>query len=193
MSYRYERYRERPRSSLRRWIIALTVLIWVVLIALVLLHFVARPAVTRYVQDRIAQRLPVQPQEGTLPAQGELTPSDLPPGSFAIRESDANQWLVDHRHELQGVDDVRLRFLPGEAQADLTVGGLTSTAYGGVQVVNGRVIITNPRLDSPLGLFVDVRPFATLIENRLNQDLATLGRTVSSVTIEQGQLVIAME
>ena len=193
MSYRYERYRERPRSSLRRWVIALTILVWLVLIALLLVRFVARPAVTRYVEDRVAQRLPARDAVGTLPAPGQISPAPAEPGSFTIRESDANQWLVEHRHELQGVDDVRLRFLPGEVQADVTIGGVTSTAHAGVQVVDGKVVATNPRLDPPLGLFVDVTPFATLIENRLNQDLATIGRTVTGISIEQGELVISIE
>lgn len=193
MRYRYERYRERPRSSLRRWVIALTILVWLVLIGLLLVRFVARPAFTRYVEDRVAQQLPAQDGVGTLPVPGDSSPAPAEPGSFTIRESDANQWLVEHRHELQGVDDVRLRFLPGEVQADVTIGGVTSTAHAGVEVVDGKVVATNPRLDPPLGLFVDVTPFATLIENRLNQDLATIGRTVTGISIEQGQLVISIE
>jgi hypothetical protein len=193
MSYRYERYRERPRSSFRRWIAVLTILVWLILIGLLLVRFVARPAFTRYVEDRVAQRLPAQDGVGTLPVPGDSSPAPAEPGSFTIRESDANQWLVEHRHELQGVDDVRLRFLPGEVQADVTIGGVTSTAHAGVEVVDGKVVATNPRLDPPLGLFVDVTPFATLIENRLNQDLATIGRTVTGISIEQGQLVISIE
>jgi hypothetical protein len=62
-----------------------------------------------------------------------------------------------------------------------------------VDVVNGEVVVTNPRLDWPLGAIVDVQPFATLIQERLNQDLASVGRTVTGVTIEQGQIVISVE
>jgi hypothetical protein len=100
---------------------------------------------------------------------------------------------VEHRQELQGVVDVRLRFLPGEVQADVTVGGVSSTAYAGVEVVNGKIVVTNPRLDWPLAAVVDVQPFATLIQDRLNQDLAGLGRTVTGATIEAGQVVITLE
>jgi hypothetical protein len=190
MSYQYERYRERPRSSLRRWVIGLTILIWLVLIALVLARFVVRPALTRLFEDRIAQTI----QDGALPGvSGELVPTDIQPGSFSIRTEDANLWLSEHRQEFEGVDDVRLRFLPGEAQADLTIGGVSSTAHAGVEVVNGQVVITNPRLDWPLGAVVDVQPFATLIQDRLNQDLASLGRTVTGATIEQDQMVITIE
>ena len=190
MSYRYERYREGPRSSpLRRWVIGLTVLVWLLLLGLLLLRFVVRPLVTDYVQERVAERIPVQ--RPPAPDDGAPGPVAGDPGSFTITEADANQWLADHRGELQGVDDVRLHFVPGEVQADVTIAGLTSTARSGVQVVGGQIVATNPQLDPPLGLFVDIQPFATLIQNRLNSDLATTGVTVTGVRIESGQLVIA--
>jgi hypothetical protein len=191
MSRSYERYRERPRSPLRRWVTALTILVWIILIVLLLARFVARPALTRFVQDRIAQ---VSGQTGVTPELPDtILPSDIPAGSFTIRESDANQWLVEHRQELEGVEDVRLRFLPGEAQADVTIGGVSSTAHASVEVVDGKVVVTNPRLDWPLGAVVDVQPFAALIQERLNTDLATTGRTVTGATIESGQIVISIE
>jgi hypothetical protein len=175
MSYRYERYRERPRrSAARRWIVALTAIVWILLSGLLLTRFVARPLVTRYVEERIAQQLPVQQPVAPLPGPGAVAPPVGEPDSFTISEVDANQWFVDHRHELQGVDAVRLRFLPGQAQAELTIGGVTSTARAGVQVVNGQVVIADAALDPPLGLIVDVQPFATLIQERLNRDLATV-------------------
>lgn len=191
MSRSYERYRERPRSSVRRWVTALTILVWIILIVLLLARFVARPAITRFVQDRIAQ---VSGQAGGTPAIPDtILPGDIPAGSFSIRESDANQWLAEHRQELEGVEDVRLRFLPGEAQADVTIGGVSSTAYAGVEVVNGQVVVTNPRLDWPLGAVVDIQPFADLIQERLNTDLASLQRTVTGATIKSGQIVITIE
>ena len=197
MSYRYERYErydERSRRSpYRRWLIALVVLVWVLLLGLLLARFVARPFLTRVVEQRVEDRIAVlrpaeiRPEVGTqVPAAGEAS-------SLIITETAANQWIADHRGEFQGLDDVRIRFDPGEAQADLTVGGITSTARGGVQVTNGQVAITNPRLDPPLSLIVDVAPFAALIQERINSDLASLGRTVTSVTIQEGQVQITVE
>lgn len=187
MSYQYERYRERPRSSgLRRLVVGLTILVWTLLIGIVLVRFVARPLLTGYIQERLAQMMPAGNVSDTLP-------SGLPPGDFAISEADANQWLAQNREQFQGVDDVRLRFLPGQAEASLTMSGVTSTARGGVEVVNGQVLITDPTLDPPLGLFVDVEPFARLLQDRLNQDLAAIGQTVTGVRVEQGQLLIEVQ
>ena len=191
MSYRYERYRERPRRG-RGWLSALTALVWLVLIGLLLARFVARPLITDMVEGRIAQRITVPGSDGVAPAPEQPAPQAAEPASFTVTEVDANQWVEDHRSELQGVDSVRFRFVPGQVQADLNVAGVTSTAYAGIAVDNGRVVAVDPRLDPPLGLVVDVQPFVTLIENRLNSDLATTGRTVTGAEIQQGQIVITI-
>lgn len=191
MSYRYERYRERPRRG-RGWITALTVLVWLLLIGLLLARFVARPLITDLVEGRIAQRIAVpRPDEGTPPAE-QVAPQSAEPGSFTVTEADANRWVDEHRSELQGVEALRFRFVPGEVLADLTIAGVTSTARSGIAVQDARVVAVNPRLDPPLGLVVDVQPFAALIEKRLNSDLATTGRTVTGVEIQQGQIVISI-
>src|SRR3712207_2233222 len=110
MSYRYERYRERPRQSpLRRFLVGLTILVWIILAVLLLARFVARPVITNLVEQRFAERIPILRQPpadpgvgdgGTLPAPSEPAANAPEPGSFTISEADANQWIVDHRHEL---------------------------------------------------------------------------------------------
>jgi len=188
MSYQYERYRERPRSSgLRRMVVGLTILVWALLIGIVLVRFVARPLLTGYLQERLSQMLPA----GASP--GNVLPAGLPSGNFSISEADANQWLAQNREQFQGVDDIRLRFFPGQTEASLTMSGVTSTARAGVMVVNGQVVITDPVLDPPLGLIVDVEPFARLLQDQLNRDLATVGQTVTGIRVEQGQLLIEVQ
>ena len=172
---------------------ALTILIWIVLIGVLLVRFVARPLITNTVRERLAESGPAIRPEDVDPGPGNVVPESIQPGSFTISAADANQWIADHRGELQGVDDVRLRFVPGEVQADVTAYGMTSTARAGATVVNGQVVVTNPTLDAPLSMFIDAQPFATLIQDRLNNDLASVGRTVTGVAIEEGQLVITVE
>ena len=191
---RYERYDRRPRwSPFRRWLTALTVMVWILVLGLLLAHFVARPLLTTVAKQRFARRLPAIRPAVIPPEAGEAAPIPAEPGSFVIAEGDANQWLENNRQALRGVDDIRLRFTPGEVQADLTVGGVTSTARAGVQAADGRVEVVNPRLDPPLGLIVDVAPFAALVQERLNTDIAETGHTVTGVTVEQGQVIITIE
>lgn len=198
MSYRYEQYRERPRW--RGLLATLVILVWVILIALLLIRFVARPLLTNIGLDRIAERIDIPGSQADAPAAGgsvqlpdNVLPGSVQPGSFAVTDADANQWLTEHRAELQGIDDVQMRFIPGEVQADVTVSGVTSTARAGVTVENGQIVVTNARLDPPLGLILDVQPFANLLQQRLNSDLATTGQQVTGVTIEQGRLNITIQ
>ena len=197
MSYPYERYEQYdeqpPRSAWRRWIIALTILVWLLLLGLLLVYFVVRPRLTRVVEQRIEDRIAVVQPTATEPELGTQVPTASEAQVLTITEAGANQWVAGHRDEFQGVDDVRVRFIPGEGQADLTVGGVTSTARGGARVVNGQIEITNARIDPPLGLFVDVNRVAILLQERLNSELAALGYTVTDVAIQQGQIQITVE
>ena len=196
MSYRYERYRERPRRR-RVWLASLVLLVWLLLLALLAIRFVGRPLVTNFIGDRLAQRMRLAPQDSpSAPgASGDAAtlPDEIPGGTITLTEEASNQWIAEHRKELKGIDDVRLRFVPGEAQADVSALGITSTARAGVEVVDGQVRVVNPRLDMPLGALVDVKPFADLLEQRLNADLKTTGRTITGATIEQGQIQLAVE
>lgn len=191
MSYRYERYNVRPRR--RSWLVTLVLLVWIVLLGLLAVRFLARPLLTSIIQERIAQRIRLPITDGRQSPNGNAA---LLPGSAdsaTITEDQANQWVESHRQELKGVDDVRLHFIPNEVQADVTIGGVTSTAHAGIEVSNGQVVIADPRLDAPLGLIVDAQPFADLLQQRLNSELATTGRKITGVTIGQGQIQIAVE
>src|SRR4051794_27817981 len=190
MSYRYDEYSGRPRRSpLRGWIVGLTILVWILLLGLLAPRFVVRPMVSNMLEQRVAERVEVTPQLGA----AQQAPAALAPESFTIREADANQWIAQHRDELKGVDDVRLRFVPGEAQADITVGSFTSTAYAGMRVENGRLVMTNPRIDLPLGAVLDPQSVANVIQNSLNSELASSGQKLTAGTIEQGQIVVTLE
>jgi hypothetical protein len=192
MSYRYERYDERPRRG-RRGLVTLIVLVWIIFIGLLLIRFAARPLVTNFIESRLAERIRI-PGATNTPTVGSV--AELPSNSgtsVKITEDMANQWLEGHRQELKDVDDLRLHFVPGEVQADVTIAGVTSTAHGGLQVQAGKVVVTNARLDPPLGLVVDVSQFVHLVEQRLNRDLETTGRTITAVTIGQGQIQITAD
>ena len=192
MSYRYERYDERPRRG-RRGLVTLVVLVWIIFIGLLLVRFVARPLVTNFIESRLAERIRIHGANDTPPVEGVAEQPSTGGTSVKITEDMANQWLEGHRQELKGVDDLRLHFVPGEVQADVTVAGVTSTAHAGLEVQDGKVVVTNARLDPPLGLVVDVSQFVGLIEQRLNRDLGTTGRTVTAVTIGQGQIQITAD
>jgi hypothetical protein len=121
MSYQYrqyERYNERPRRSpLRCLFVSLTILVWVVLLGVLLLRFVVRPMITNMIEQRVAESVEVaRPQSDVVvPVPGSGLLPTLPVGSFSVSDADANAWLAAHRDQLQGIDDVRLRFAGNEA------------------------------------------------------------------------------
>ena len=192
MSYRLESPTQRRSGGGRCLLTGLVVLVFIVLGALLVLRYVVRPIVTNAIQERIAQQLPQLPNVAELPLP-EIAPGDVPPGSFSIGEADANAWLQEHRSEFGSIDDLRMRFTPEGVAADLTVGGFTSTATASLVVQDGKIVAVNPRLGQPLSQVVDITPFVTLLQDRFNADLATLGRRVTGISTEGGSLTITLE
>lgn len=193
MSHPYERYNERPRrSSFRCLIVSVTIMVWVVLLGLLAARFIVRPMISKAVEQRVAQQVEVSPNSVGTPQEGNIS-GNVPAGSYTITDVEANRWIAEHRSELKGVDDVRLRFVNDEVQADVTVQGVSSTAHAGVQIIDGKLVVTNPKIDWPLGALVDPKPFAALLQERFNQDLASSERRVTSVTITTGKATINME
>ena len=86
-----------------------------------------------------------------------------------------------------------MRFVPDKVQADLRALGTTSTARMGLAVQNGRIIAVNPRLDGPLGQVIALGDLTSSLERQLNDQLATQGRRVTDVRVNQGELVITIE
>lgn len=200
MSYRYERYRERPRSAARSWLIFLTVAVWALVLGCLALRFVVRPQLTDYVKRQVAQAIdPQLPAEldpnaalreslEQLPVSGVVTPGEL-----VVSEEQANSYIDDYRARLQGIDDIRVRFTPGEVQADVTVQGFTGTARVQPVVQDGRIVATNAQLDQPLGSFLSIDELLSALQDRLNSELNAQNRRITDVRIEQGQAIVIVE
>lgn len=200
MSYRYERYRERPRSAARGWLIFLTVVVWLLVLGCLALRFIVRPQLTDYVNRQVAQAInPDLPADidpnAALQESLDQLPIDvaIPPGELVVSEEQANLYIDDYRQRLQGIDDIRVRFTPGEVQADVTVRGITGTARVQPVVQDGRIVALNPRLDQPLGSILSVDELLGALQERLNSELNTQNRRITDVRVEQGQAVVIVE
>ncbi|GAC1540041.1 MAG: hypothetical protein NVS2B7_12050 [Herpetosiphon sp.] len=195
MRYPYERYEVRPRRSGGRCLlIGLIALVWLVLGGVLLVRYVSRTFLTNAVSRRFAQQLPMAQLPSAQPQRLQQLPA-LPAGTdqLVITEDAANRWLQEHRDQYAGFDNVTLHFMPGVATADVTIRGLTGRLRSGVALQNGRIVAVDPQLSPPLNVLIDIRPFAQLVENRLNQDLASLNRTVKDVRVDEGRLTILMQ
>jgi hypothetical protein len=199
MSYRYERHYQRRRRG-RGCLIALVALVWIVLLGVLAYRYWVRPQISQYIGQRIAEQLgengPGQAGQQAQPgAQLPLSTAiaALPSGELRITEAQANAYLAEHADALRPIDTARVRFVPGEIQADLGAYGTTSTARVELAVQNGRIIAVDPQLDGPLSQAIALPDLTTSLEQRLNNQLAAQGRRVTDVRVEQGALIITIE
>lgn len=200
MSYRYERYREQPRSSARSCLIALVVLVWVLVLGCLAVRYFVRPWLTDFVNGSIARAIDPALPSGLDPNEAlrrglEQVPIPIavPPGELAVTEAQANAFLSEYRTRLSNVDDVRVRFVPGEVQAIVTVQGLSGTARIVPTVRDGRIVAERASLDQPLGSLLDINDLLGALQDRINSELNTQGRRVVDVRIEDGVAVVVLE
>ena len=198
MSYRQERYYQRRRRG-NGCLIWLVVLVWVLLIAVLAYRFWLRPQVSQYIGQQIGSQLrePAAGQANQQIEQGAAAAlptavAALPSGELRVSEAQANEYLAS-RGKFGPVESTTVRFVPDEVQADLRALGTTSTARMGLAVQNGRIIAVNPRLDGPLGQVIALDELTRSLERQINDQLATQGRRVTDVRVNQGELVITIE
>lgn len=200
MSYQYERYPEQPRNRVRSRLIAITVVVWLLVLGCLAIRFFVRPMLTDYVNRQVAQtinpNLPtsIDPNDA-LRESLQQVPLDvgIPVGEYEITEQQANDYLFAYRQRLQGIDNVRVRFVPGEVQANVTVQGLTATAYAQPTVRDGRIVAVNQRLGQPLGSILSIDELLGALEDRMNAELTKQGRRVTGIRVEQGITVVTVE
>lgn len=200
MSYRYERYQERPRSRLKGWMVALAVLIWVFVLGCGAVRFLLRPALTDYVNRQIAVSIdpdiPVDINPGQALQQSLQQvplPDEIPVGTLTVNEDQANSYLARYREDLAEIDDIRVRLVPGEVQAQVTMRGFSGVARTEPTAQAGRLIATNTALSQPLSSFISIDPLMQALLDRINDEVAAQGRSITAIQIEQGAAVITIE
>jgi hypothetical protein len=192
MSYRNERYYGRRRRNRNGCLLALVIVVWVALIAVLAYRFWLRPQVSQYVGGQIGGQLN-QPVEQGAASSLPTAIAALPTGELRITEAQANDYLASRASSLKPLDSVTVRFVPDEVQANLKALGTTSTATLGLAVQNNRIIAVNPQLEGPLGQFIALPELTRSLEKQLNDQLALQGRKITAVRVEQGAIVINVE
>lgn len=200
MSYRYEQYRERPRSRGRGCLVGLTVLVWLLVLGFFGLRYFVRPSLTNYVNRQVVESINPQVSPDADPGDAlrdslQQVPIDIdvPPGELRVTDAQANSYLATYRERLTGIDDLRIHFVPDEVQAVITVRGVSSTAHARPVVRNGQIVATDQRLDPPLGLFLSMDDLLNAFQERINAEIAAQGRTVTGISVDEGFAVITIE
>lgn len=197
--YRTQPPRKKKSGGCLRWLV---LLIWLVLMLVLGYQYFWRSQVSQQLGQQIVEKIAPTSTGGSAQSPGQagevggVLPTviaALPAGELRITEHEANEYLKANAADLQPAERVQVRFVPGELQADVVAFGLTSTAYTGLAIQDGRVVTVNARLDGPLGAFVDVTSLTQPLEQQLNAQLAAQGKRVTNVRIEQGALVFTVE
>jgi hypothetical protein len=199
MSYRYERRRPERRRPRRGCLVWLVALVWIVLLGVLAYRYWVRPQVSQYIGSQIGQQLRSQVggqvgeqiQQGAQDALPTVVAA-LPSGELHISEAEANQYFASHAADLRPIESVKVRFVPGEVQADIRAVGTVSTARMGLAVQDGRIIALNPRIDGPLDQVVSLPDLTKALEQQFNDLLAAQGRHATDVRVEQGELVVTI-
>jgi hypothetical protein len=200
MSSRYERRREPRRRNRNGCLVLLVALVWIILLAVVGYRYWLRPQISEYVGRQIAEQVGApgagQAQQQIEQGAAQALPTALaalPSGDLRVSEEQANAYLAERAGSLRPIDSATVRFVPDEVQVDLQAAGISSTAYMGLAVQNGRIIAVEPRLDGPLGQFIALPDLVRALEQQFNGQLAAQGRRVTNARVEQGALVITIE
>ncbi|GAB4206336.1 MAG: hypothetical protein OHK0022_33310 [Roseiflexaceae bacterium] len=195
MSYR-SRQRPRERSG-RGCLVTLVVLVWLVVLGGLAYRFLIQPQISQLIGDQIGSQIAAPPvgeqiERGASQALPTVVAA-LPSGELRISEADANSYLEANRDSFQPLESVRVRFVPGQVQADLSAMGLTSTASMGLTAQDGRIAVRDASINGLLGQVISAQDLAASLERQLNTQLSAQGRTVTEVRIGQGEIVVVID
>jgi hypothetical protein len=196
MSHHYERRRSERRRSRRGCLTWVVVLVWIIFLGLLAYRYWLRPQISQYIGSQIGGQLRSQIggqiQQGAQDALPTVVAA-LPSGELHISEADANQYFASHAADLRPIESVKVRFVPGEVQADVGAIGTVSTARMGLAVQDGRIVALNPLIDGPLEHVVSLPDLTKALEQQFNDLLSAQGRRATDVRVEQGELVVTIE
>ncbi|NTW03620.1 MAG: hypothetical protein HGA19_20495 [Oscillochloris sp.] len=195
MSQRPDRFASRSRPKRRRSCLGQIAILGVALLVIVAVYAVLlRPTLSTMIGAQISARLGPTIVAGAAAVSESATlpgvVSALPSGKVVVDQKEANTFLTDHQDDYGPIEQMSVRFVDGEAVADLSAMGVSGVARSGLTAVNGRVALVDPQIDGTLGLAVSSSELLTPLVDRLNAELESQGKYLESIQIEAGQIVI---
>jgi glucose/arabinose dehydrogenase len=183
---------------------ALLAIVFVAALCALVYAFALRPAVSRAVGEQISggPAPTMMPQQPNPPADIGAAVEEqadaalpgavaaLPPGELVVTEEEVNGYIATQPEMIAPLDSASLRFVPGQAVIAISAYGMHSIATVSLAAQGGRLVVTDVAIDNPLGLMISGDDLARPLAERLNAELATQGRSVEELRIEEGQLVL---
>ncbi|HLI51360.1 MAG TPA: hypothetical protein VKU87_06160 [Thermomicrobiaceae bacterium] len=109
-----------------------------------------------------------------------------------ITQDQLNQEIENNKGRIKPLDSASVTMTPGEMQVSMHAYGLSGTYHGQVEVSGGKAELTNGHIDGPLGWIVPVGPVQSALNGQLQSALNQNGLAIDSVTLQQGQMVVAV-
>lgn len=185
------------RPRLLRWLAGILLLVLVVVAAAALLW---STAIQSYL-DRTAHTptpAPTSPQPTQQP--GFTLPSGVPnliiPSGgeqVVVTQEDLNAKIAEQAGKLGPIDKATVEITPDGLSLKTTALGVTGTYHGQVEARNGQLVITNGKVDGPLGWVMPVDQIEATLNDTAKNALTASGATVTGVSLEQGKMVVSVE
>lgn len=117
----------------------------------------------------------------------------LPSGELTLSQEQINSYLAANPDQISPLEEALVQFRPGEVQVDVRAFDTESQIISGLAVEDGRIVVTDPQLDGPLGMFLPVEDLVTTLEQQINEQFAAQGRSFQDVRVEEGQVTVVVE
>jgi hypothetical protein len=181
------------RPRILRWLASILFLVLIIVAATALLWSTA----THSYLDR-ATPVPASPQPTRQPSftiPSEVPNLVIPPGGeqLIVTQDDLNAKIAEQAGKLGPIDKATVEITPEELTLETTALGVTGTYHGQVEARDGQIVVTNGRVDGPLGWFMPVDQIEAALNDTARSALATSGASVTGVTLEQGKMVVSVE
>lgn len=197
---------ERGPGVARRMLGCLAVVVLTAVLIVAGVSVLSSEVIRPYVGEQIAERLggedapQTQPGDSSPPQAAQQVPvptvaiPTIAPGTsqLVITDDQLNQRIRENIGKLQPLDSASVEITPDGLTVRMTAYGVDGTYSGDVVARDGQVVVTNGRIDGPLGWVVPTEP----IESALNQQVrAVLDQSdvqVSGVTLQEHQMTVAL-
>lgn len=117
----------------------------------------------------------------------------LPIGTLTITEEKLNARIAERAAALGPIENLAVRFLPGQVQVLIDVLGQQNIGTASLTVIEGRVVAQEPTLSGALSVFISAADLVKPIEDELNAILAAAEREVTGVQVAEGELVVTLK
>lgn len=141
------------------------------------------------VQDPIRESV-----ETEVARQIAIAPGEAPaPGTYTVAEADLNQALAAQADRYLDVEEMSADIAPDGLTVNVTVQGESAKYRGNVAATGGRLRVIDMTVDGRFHFLVPADDMAAILEDAVNEYLASRNLQVAAVELGEGTLTLMVE